>query len=550
MSYQSSQDPEDKLPDWLKALRTKQNQPEPPKTQAEQPSSEEGGETEPSWLREIRERHRRERPTDEELLQEERALSDTQPTPPAKPLEKRRLEPLAIEEQPAQEPEPPTDESAEPASEPVEAVPAAAEESVIPDWLTLEEEAKKLLAEDADADSHAPAFSAVPDEEALSPAELPSWLQAIRPAEGFPEEDKRSSAMLPESEEKVGPLAGLSGVLPAEPDVVQFGKAPVFSARLDITESQALHAGTFSRLIAEEGKAKEDQTRRVALPNAVLNGIISAAIFVSVLFPLVTGSQNAPRPELDAYPESSAIFNVIDVLPPDAPVLVAFDVQPALYGDIQAPATAVLSHLLDKQARLVFFSTQPAGPATAERLLTQTLSTFPSVATGDYVNLGYLSGGMAALRSFASAPRTATLSAAAALQNPWASAALQSVNQLTDFALVILIVSDAEDGRAWIEQTTTALPNGFVLVTTTQGAPLLRPYLTTNPPRLQGLIAGISGGTFYERARNQEGIGRSYWDSFSFGLGAVLLLVLLGGLYGRLIHLRPEKQETEGKNAK
>jgi hypothetical protein len=541
MSYQSSQDPEDKLPDWLKALRKKQS--EEPKEQAKPetpslPPAAKGEDTEPIWLREIRERHSREQPTDEELLAEERALTDTQPTVPIKPLEKRRIE----------TPVEPID-----SEKPAEKIPEPVSE--LPDWLTLDEEEESLLGEQKDVvfepEKSTPAF-AEGEGETLSPGELPSWLQAIRPSETFPDEDNRSEEMLPSSEETAGPLAGLIGVLPAEPEIVQFGKTPVFSARLDVTDSQARHAAAFSRIVAAEGRPREDHGKQVALPTRVLNWIIAGAVFLAVLFPLIVQSQGTPRPEVDAvqFEASRSVFNGIDVLPPNAPVLIAFEVQPALYGELSAPAAAVLSHLLDKQARLVFISTQPTGPALAERLLQEHLSEAPSVATGDYVNLGYLSGGMAALRSFASDPRTATLSAAAAVQNPWQSTTLLPIEQLSDFAVVFVVTSDAEDGRAWIEQAGASLPLGLYMIGSTQSAPLLKPYLASDPQTLRGLVDGIGGATFYERLRNTDGVGREYWDAFSYGLGAIVLLILLGGLYTRLIHLRPEKPaQTEGKNA-
>lgn len=541
MSYQSSQDPEDKLPDWLKALRKRQNE-EPkeeakPERQSEPPAAK-GEDTEPTWLREIRERHSREQPTDEELLAEERALTDTQPTAPIKPLEKRRIEtpvdPLESEK--------PEEKIPEPVSE-------------LPDWLTLDEQEEPRSGEEIEdevlePEKSTPAFGEG-EGETLSPGELPSWLQAIRPSESFPEEDNRSEEILPSGEETAGPLAGLSGVLPAEPEIVQFGKPPVFSARLDVTESQARHAAAFSRLVAAEGRPREDQGRQVALPTRVLNWMIAGAVFLAVLFPLIVQSQGTPRPEVDAaqFEPSTSVFNGIDVLPPNAPVLIAFEVQPALYGELSAPAAAVLSHLLDKQARLVFISTQPTGPALADRLLQEHLSEAPSVATADYVNLGYLSGGMAALRSFASDPRTATLSAAAALQNPWQSTTLLPVERLSDFAMVFVITSDAEDGRAWIEQAGIELPQGLYIVASAQSAPLLKPYLLSAPLTLRGLVDGFGGATFYERLRNTDGLGRAYWDAFSFGLGAIVLLILLGGLYSRLIYLRPEKTQTEGKSA-
>jgi hypothetical protein len=342
MSYQSSQDPEDKLPDWLKALRKKQS--EEPKEQAKPetpslPPAAKGEDTEPTWLREIRERHSREQPTDEELLAEERALTDTQPTTPIKPLGKRRIE-AAVE---------PIEQDI-----PAEKIPAPV--SQLPDWLTLDVEEESLPGEENkdeafELEKATPAFGEG-EGEILSPGELPSWLQAIRPSETFPEEDNRSEEMLPISEETAGPLAGLIGVLPAEPEIVQFGKTPVFSARLDVTESQARHAAAFSRIVAAEGRPREDQGQQVALPTRVLNWVISGAVLLAVLFPLIVKSQGTPRPEVDAvqFEASTSVFNGIDVLPPNAPVLIAFEVQPSLYGELSAPAAAVLSHLLDKQA--------------------------------------------------------------------------------------------------------------------------------------------------------------------------------------------------------
>lgn len=523
MSYHSSQDPEENLPDWLKALRKRQKGEPPQSPPASKPGtpSEEGeapAEEEPSWLKEIRERYQREH----DKQAEERLLSDTQPTSPFPTLEKRQIEgsELAREEPLAEEP------PAEP-------------ESQIPDWLALEEQENEISDASEDTTRHTPAFEEGEGE--ISAGEIPSWLQAIRPGGTFPEEDTRSADMLPGLEETAGPLAGLSDVLPVEPGVVQPGKPPVFSARVEITEGQARHAATFRHLIESEAHVKEDHSKRAALPARVLTWVIAGGIFLATLFPLVTQSQSAPRPELSAFPESAEIFNLVDVLPAGAAVLVAFEVQPSLFGEVQVPAVAVLRHLLEKEARLVFISTQPTGPALAEKMLRENLSDLPGVATNNYTNLGYLSGGMAALRSFASNPQEATLSAAASLQDPWNSPVMQTIERLSDFALVLVLSSGAEDGRAWIEQTTNELNVGLVVVSSAQAAPLLRPYLESSPPRLLGLVSGLSGGAFYERLRAQDGLARTRWDAFSYGLGAIVLLALLGGLYNFLIHVRPEK---------
>jgi hypothetical protein len=518
-------DPEENLPDWLKALRRKQSEQDQPEEQAADPAA---SQEEPDWLAEIRKRH-----SGESAHDAERALTDTQPNKPLR-LEKRQLDM-------------PPDEAGEPIEEP--------DKALVPDWLDSEEpeteeaatpEELEEASEDTEPLAVTPAFSGG-EEEPLSPGELPSWLEAIRPGGGtFPEQDDRSGEMLPEPEaENSGPLAGLSGVLPADPTVARISKAPVFSTRLDVSEAQYRHAAVLRDLIASEGRPQEDLAASTRRPARLLNMLMSGALLLAALAPMLTGSQNAARPELNAFPESADVFNQIDVLPPDAPVLVVFDVQPALYGEMKAPLSAVLDHLIEKQARLVFISTQATGPALAQRLLQEEFAASPLVIAGDYVSLGYLPGGMAAARSFASDPRAAALSAPAAAAQPWTHASLQGINTLSDFALVLVAASEGEDGRVWVEQASPSLPDGMLLVTSAQAAPSLRPYLGTEPVQVGGLVAGVSGATYYERLRARDTTSREYWEPFSYELGAVVLLILLGGLYGRVIQTRPDKPRVK-----
>lgn len=404
----------------------------------------------------------------------------------------------------------------------------------LPNWL--------LLGDAEDDSAHAQAFEGAGEDSGIQPGELPSWLQALRPAEA--EQIVRpasSSALLPE-QESVGPLAGLSGILPAEPEIVRIGTPRALSGRLQVSEGQQRHAATLNRLVAEEGRAKEDFSQQVAGPSRILNWVIAGALLLASAIPWLTGSQTAARPQLDSYPETEAVFNAIERLPANAPVLVAFDVQPALFGELEAPATQVLAHLLAGEARLVFISTQPTGPALVETLLADNLSIEPSIATGNYLNLGYLSGGIAALRGFASNPQAATSPLPGLPNNPWDSAPLNVVNRLDDFGLVLVISSETEEARAWIEQTASSLQEGLYMVASAQVAPLARPYLDSHPQTLRGLVSGLSGGAYYEliRGGTESNLG---WDAFSYGLGAMVVAILLGGLYNRLIHLRPDTSD-------
>ncbi len=405
----------------------------------------------------------------------------------------------------------------------------------LPDW---------LMQGHTEERPHVRAFEDLDETSSIEPGELPSWLQALRP----PDVEKivrptRSNALLPD-QEVAGPLAGLSGILPAEPKVVRIGTPKAVSGRLQVSEGQQRHAATLNRLVAEEGRAAEDFSQQVAGPSRILNWVIAGALLLASAIPWLTGSQGAARPQLESLPAAVNVYDAIENLPVNAPVLVAFDVEPALYGEMQAPATEVLSHLLARNARLVFISTQPTGPGLVERLLADNLAIEPAIATGTYVNLGYLSGGMAALRAFAGDPQAATSPLPGQANNPWDATPLNAVETLDDFGLVLVISSETEQARAWIEQTADSLRNGLYMVASAQVAPLARPYLDSHPQSLRGLVSGLSGAAHYQIVRSgaQSNPG---WDAFSYGLGAMVVAILLGGLYNRLIHIRPEASSED-----
>jgi hypothetical protein len=326
--------------------------------------------------------------------------------------------------------------------------------------------------------------------------------------------------------------------------VIQSIKPPIYTARLDLTDNQNQHIAAFRKILEEEGRSRENLASTTERPIRFLNLLIGAVLLIAVLIPILTQSQTTPKPQLGFLPEATEVFNRIDNLPVGAPVLVAFDLLPALFGETQPAATAVLDHLLDREARLVFISTQPTGPGIAEYLLHTETGETPAIASGNYTNLGYLSGGTAALRTFLSDPRNATFSITALGLNPWIDPVLEPIHKTSDFALIVVISGNAEDVRLWVEQGADELTNGFVAVTSAQANPLLQPYLQSQPQTLKGLVSGLQGAAFYEGLRAQNGDGRLFWDAYSFGLGAMVLLILLGGLYGRLLHTRDERPSS------
>ena len=376
--------------------------------------------------------------------------------------------------------------------------------------------------------------------------ELPSWLEAMRPVE--------SAAVLVampdlshETIESAGPLSGLRGVLPAEAGVAQGQKTPVYSIKLQVSETNQANAALIEQMIKTEGQARPILRRSVITTQRILRIGIAVVLILAVLWPLVTGGPQASLPGFT--PETYAANQLIEGLRAGAPVLLAFDYQPGLSGEMDAAAAGVIDHLMVKGAYLTVISTASTGPAQAERLLAivnqggQHNFTSPD----QYTDLGFIPGGPTGLLSFAQSPRQA-MPLALDGNSPWQASPLQDVTAVKDFALTIVITDNPDDARAWVEQVGPALENQpLTMVISAQAEPMVRPYVESNPPQIRGLVIGLSGGASFEDLNGRKGFGQTYWNAFSLGLIAAVLLILVGGLVTAGSAVWARTKETEGE---
>jgi hypothetical protein len=431
-----------------------------------------------------------------------------------------------------------SEEGEKPPASPPEPIPSSEGEedepdlapAEIPDWLSeISEEARALEAGEVEN---------VEGEIELSPAELPGWLKAMRPVEAVA--PLTPQAERPDREvETAGPLAGLQGILPAEPEVTQAGRPPSFSVRVQVSDKQQSHINLLKELIGSEADAQPIDRRRVVQPQRILRWIIFIGLLLAVGFPLLTGSQSSSMPSLFP-PETLAVGDTINGLQSEAPVLVAVDYQPGLSSELESAATSVVDHLMIRGARLTFLSTSPTGPALAERLTeaSPALGEHDYLYGEDYVNLGYLAGGSVGLLNFAIDP-VGTMPFAYSRQgieegvSVWTTPPLGNVRALGDFALVLVIVDDANTARAWIEQVQPRLGEStpLLMVVSAQAEPLVRPYYESIPRQVDGVVTGLLGGAAYEQIIGRDHQARQYWDAFSNGLLMAELLILLGGAY-------------------
>ncbi len=489
-----------------------------------------------------------------------------------------------------------TPEEFEAASEPSPSEPAPAE--TLPDWLSSIDQAAAptaegpaLIVDEADqtpGNEGKAAFSMeTPDwlsnlkpeqgtdatqpaqgesgqsSDSLKPADLPSWVQAMRPVEAIVSE----AAPLPMEEgqtENQGPLAGLRAVLPASPGWGPMRKPPAYSMKLQTTDSQQRYAAHLEKLISSELEPLLIKSER-PISGKILRWIVAILMILAVGLSVTTGILTAPP--IDLYPPEGvgntdpqappSMFKMISGLPASSPVLVVFDYEPALSGELEAAAAPVVDHLLLSGALLTFVSTSPTGPVLAEQFLHDTQAGHNLQAGEQYINLGYLAGGPAGIASFARSPSTAAPLAwstdpAVNGQVPWKTESmppmppLLGVQQLSDFKAVLVLTDNPDIARDWIEQAGPDLGDKpMAMVISAQAEPMLRPYYDSG--QIQGLVTGLAGGKAYEQAINHTGVDQAYWNAFSVGMLVAEGLILAGGLWGAFGALRNRKKKTGEK---
>ncbi len=203
--------------------------------------------------------------------------------------------------------------------------------------------------------------------EGLAPANLPNWLEAMRPVEAaaamYALGDKDAPV------ESSGPLAGLQGVLPVEPEIAQLRKPIAYALRLQVSENQQAHADLFEQLVKSEAEPKAIAGRPALSSQYLFRLVIFAVLLLAIAWPIFTRSQVVPLPGVT--PEVLDTSTIIGNLPNNPLVLLAVDYEPGLAGELEAISAVVVDHLMLKGAYLTLVTTTPNGPALAERMIAE-----------------------------------------------------------------------------------------------------------------------------------------------------------------------------------
>jgi hypothetical protein len=404
----------------------------------------------------------------------------------------------------------------------------------IPEWMHRPAEA-------APKDKEAgPAAVPPPTADNLEQAELPRWLEAMRPI--------RSVAMPTEDEERVesvGPLAGLRGVLSAEPVVAMPHRPGILTGNIDASPAQLTLTETLRRLLIESEVRASRKPVRAMLLTPLVRKVISAVLILAILFPFYAGSLFSFSVYQPKANKNAGEF--IGQLPVDRPVLVAFEYDASSAPELETGASVVLEHLAERAIPVAFISTQPNGTMLGEGL--QMFNEQQGVKMPTRIaDFGYIPGGAGGLRRLGGNLRETVNGS----NVDWTQAALASLTSLSDFSMILVVAANPQSVRDWVEQVHTAAPNTpIVAVVSAASDALVFPYTEGSKPAIWGLVAGFAGAEAYRAAYlpatlPASGMGAMRWQAFAGGTMAILF-TLIAGAIGSLVLGRFRRTQKVGE---
>lgn len=359
---------------------------------------------------------------------------------------------------------------------------------------------------------------------------LPPWLDS---AERFEDEPLAHEAA-PSDSFETRPLQGdwPFDALPIEP-IVGVPYRAHERVTLPPTAEQRTAARIFAESAAEEVHASPQDVsagERGPSPSNAWRRLIACALLVALLVPLFVPI--APLSAVSRIPTGvAAAHEAIQALPAGATVLVVFDYDAGLAGDLQPVADAYLQQLLACNLRVITVSTLPEGAALADAALERARSAHPSAAYGETVlNLGYVAGGEAAVRALAADLAAAAPADYRLTRNTRTFPLLVGITGARDLPLIVVLGRDLTALQRWIEQAATPYGTPLLAGVPALLEPALGPYRSAG--QLRGIVGGLSGAAAYEQLQNRPGAGLRSLASVRLGACTVAAIVVLANLAG------------------
>jgi hypothetical protein len=358
--------------------------------------------------------------------------------------------------------------------------------------------------------------------EELAQADIPAWMQAMRPRSVEP------VAAEEEPLETEGLLKGLRGVLtPASVLEAAAGESTVPD---QVKEASLTRAQLLQSLLVQPTETPQPETpkrgprmaERVQrwLVTVVLLAIATVTILTSPqvsLFNIPALTQPVESPQTSKRMDLQYLTGMYETIQglsigAEDTVLVAFEYGPAEADELDLVAEPILQHLfdqLDREAHISIVSTRPDGLAVAAGLLDDIIESRGQYTETQYLSLNYRPGdatGVSQLLADADTPPK----------------------------LIVVLTAQPGPLRWWIEQTHARGADATPIVAGISAAlePAASPYLDANAGQLAGAISGLSGAAVYEKQRGLTGPSTQWrLNALTIGHIAIVCLIVLGAVF-------------------
>ncbi len=253
--------------------------------------------------------------------------------------------------------------------------------------------------------------------------------------------------------------------------------------------------------VASSAPGRRRRRRRLSLSGDRF--LISLVLAGGMLLPFYSAQtrlgESAPL-EFAADSPQQTLYEALDALQPGDLVLVGMEYGPTAAGELDTVASVLMRHILLRRALPVVVSRYPVTLLRAEHmllelgaaaapLLQQLEREDPLLANGDWFVTRFLAGDMAGLRSL-----TMNIEKQLAKDLRGAPTGL-TVDELEDFARVLVVAERPGDLRQWAEQIAPLADSNLLGAVGQAAAPLTRPWLEV---ALAGMITGFRDALTYD----------------------------------------------------
>ncbi|MEM7114144.1 MAG: zinc ribbon domain-containing protein [Chloroflexota bacterium] len=299
---------------------------------------------------------------------------------------------------------------------------------------------------------------------------LPTWIRALNPAE--------SQTSTQETLQRLGPLAGVRGVLDIEPIIAAPREANIQLTEFSVTAEQQQQAKLLQQIVRVSSVPTAVTTPEppALLPlqiRLVLAILLLAGILIGVLGP------NFMLTEPLVVPAHVAATHEIVQAAAGQTVLVAVDYTPAMAGELNLFTQTLGEQLTAQNSTVLTMSQSAAGTAVASNQLP------------DSQRLGLLPGSAVGLRQLRRCLNIPCNQLAGRQLSETQSQALTEVD------LIIVLTSEQENVVGWAEQVAVGTTKPIVAATTQALQPLTERYLASG--QLAGTLSSLPDLASYQQ---------------------------------------------------